>query len=136
MPFFSDADQLYATAQGLFTSLQEVDPGATDIVLASRLVARLRTTNPTAEITLNGRQRPVQFTYGPARVRPTLDIELSADTLHNILLGELPLKKALGNGKLKVRGQVWKALDLADLFYRGQAVYPQVLSDQGLAPIL
>lgn len=135
MPFFSDADQLYATAQGLFTRLQEVDPGAADTVLASRLVARLRTANPGAEITLNGRQRPVQFTYGPSRVRPTLDMELPADTLHDILLGDLSLKKALANGKLKVRGQVWKALDLADLFYRARVVYPEVLSEQGLASV-
>ncbi len=134
MAFYSDADQLYACIQGLFDRLQAQDPGATDAVLASRLVIRLRCTEPNAEITINGRQRPVQTAFGPSRLRPTLGIELATDTLHRIMLGEQSMKKALANGLLKVHGPVWKAMALADLFRRGQALYPQVLYEQGLIP--
>jgi hypothetical protein len=132
MAFFADSEQLYACAKALFTQIQEEDPGASDAILASHLVIRLRCTQPDAEFTLNGRQRPVNITYGPARTRPTMDIELAADTLHNILLGKLSLKKAMANGLLKVRGPVWKVTVLADLFYRGQEIYPGILEDQGL----
>jgi hypothetical protein len=133
MAFFTDSDQLYTCAKALFTRIDEEDPGASDAILTSHLVIRLHCTDPDAEFTLNGRRRPVQITYGPAKVRPTMDIELAADTLHRILLSELSLKKAMGNGLLKVRGPVWKVTVLADIFYRGQAIYPQILRDQGLS---
>ncbi len=131
MAFYTDSEQLYACTQALFSRIEAEDPGAADAILASRLVIRLRCTEPDAEFTINGRRRPVQTTFGPSRLRSTLDIELAADTLHHIMLGELSLKTALANGQVKVRGPVWKAPDLADLFRRGQTLYPQVLREQG-----
>jgi hypothetical protein len=101
-------------------------------ISSSHLIIRLKTDAPSAEFTLNGRKRPVQVTYGLSRQRPTLDIELAADTLHCILLGRLSLKKALANGDLLVQGPAWKVMILADLFYRGREIYPQVLQDHGL----
>ena len=85
------------------------------------------------EITINGRKRPAQIAYGPVKVHPTLDIEMKADILHSILLGEQSLKKAFGGGLLKVRGPVWKTADLAALLDHGRQIYPQVLVEQGLA---
>lgn len=132
MAFYTNADQFYTCTRVLFARLEEQDPGAADAILASRLVIRLRCTEPEAEFTINGRLRPAQTTFGPSGLRPTLEIELPADTLHQIMLGELALKTALANGHLKVRGPVWKATALADLFGRGQELYPQVLHEQGL----
>ena len=131
MAVYIDADQLYAYVEALFALIAEKNPGAADSVLASRLVIRLHCTEPDAEITINGRQRPLETIYGPARLRPTLDIELAADTLHAIMLGELGLRKALASGLLEVRGPIWKAKALADLFYQGQELYRQVLEEQG-----
>ena len=133
MPFFSNSDQLYACTKTLFGRIEAEQPAAGDAILASRLVIRLRCIEPDAEFTINGRQRPLQVSWGPSSLRPTLDIELPADTLHGIMLGELSLKTALGNGVLKVRGPVWKATALADLFERGQTLYPQVLEEQGIS---
>lgn len=132
MSFFADSDQLYAVAQQLLSQVQKEKPQAAEGITRSRLVVRLRTSGPAAEVTLNGRQRPLQIIYGPAGPRPILDIELAADTLHCILLGELPLKRALGNGALQVRGPAWNVIPLAELFYQGQEFYPQVLADHGL----
>lgn len=132
MPFFADSEQFYACTRALFARIEESDPGAADAILASRLLIRIRCTGPSAELTIDGRRRPVQTTFGPSTLRPTLDIELAADTLHRILLGEQSLSKALADGQLKVRGPVWKALALAELFRRGQALYPGVLHEQAL----
>jgi hypothetical protein len=132
MALFKDTEQFYQCTQVLFTRLEQEDPAAADQILASRLVIRLQVTQPAAEITINGRQRPVQTTFGPSKLRPTLDIKLEADLLHQIMLGELSLPKALGSGRLGVRGPVWKATALADLFYGLQALYPQVLHEQCL----
>ena len=132
MRFYTDTDQLYFCMQALFARIGQEEPGAANAILASHLVIRLRCTDPDAEITMNGRQRAVQTTFGPCRMRPTLDIELTASTLHRILLGELSLTKALADGLLKVYGPVWKTMALADLFHRGQVLYPQMLREQGL----
>ena len=131
MAVYNDAEQLYEYVEALFALIAEENPGAADAVQASRLVIRLRCTEPDAEITINGRQRPLETTYGPARLRPTLDIELAADTLHAIMLGELGLRKTLAGGLLEVRGPIWKAKALADLFYQAQDLYRQVLQEQG-----
>lgn len=132
MAFYADSEQLYGSMRLLFARIEEEEPGAEDAIVASRLVIRLRCAAPEAEITLNGRQRPVQTTFGPCSVRPTLDIELAADTLHEILMGQLSLRTALGNGQLQIRGPALKAMALADLFRRGQAIYPEVLHERGL----
>ena len=133
MAVYVDSEQLYTNVEALFALIAEENPGAADAVLASRLVIRLRCTEPDAEITINGRQRPLETTFGPTRLRPTLDIELAPNTLHSIMLGELGLKKALADGLLKVRGPVWKAKALADLFRQAQELYLQVLQEQGWA---
>jgi hypothetical protein len=132
MALFADSEQLYIATKALFARIAEEDPGAADAILASHLVIRLRSTEPETEITINGRKRPLQTTFGPSSVRPTLDIEVPADTLHQIMLGEQSMKKALADGRLKVRGPVWKAMALADLFRQGQTLYPEVLREQGL----
>jgi hypothetical protein len=132
MANFSDSEQFYTTTKALFARIAEEDPGAADAILASHLVIRVRSSDPEAEITINGRKRPLQTTFGPSPVRPTLDIELAADTLHQIMLGEQSMKKALADGRLKVRGPAWKAMALADLFRRGQTLYPEVLRERGL----
>lgn len=132
MAFFTDADQFYTCTKALFEHIEEEDPGAADDILASRLVIRIQCTEPEVEFTIQGRQRPVKTTFGPSPQRPTMEIKLPADALHHIMLGELSLKRALANGKLQVRGPVMKITALADLFYRLQAHYPQVLHEQGL----
>ncbi len=131
MAVYVDAEQVYAYVEALFALIAEKEPGAADAVLASRLVIRLRCSEPDAEITINGRQRPLETTYGPTRLRPTLDIEMATDTLHAIMLGELGLRKALAGGLLEVRGPIWKAKALADLFHQAQDLYRQVLQEQG-----
>jgi hypothetical protein len=84
-------------------------------------------------VLLDGR-RPGQFQaiYGPAEIRPDLDVELAADTLHLILLDSLPLRKAVGSGLVKVKGPTWRLNALAVVLDHGRLVYPAVLRDQNL----
>jgi len=131
MAVYVDSEQLHTYMKALFAAIAEKNPGAADAVLASRLVIRLRCTEPEAEITLNGRQRPLETTFGPTRLRPTLDISLASDTLHAIMLGELGLKKAVAGGLLEVHGPVWKAKALAELFRQAQELYLGVLHERG-----
>jgi len=129
---YTNSDQLYACIKALFSRIAAEDSGAADEILASRLVIRLRCTEPAAEFTVNGRRRPLETIFGPSSLHPTLRIDLATDTLHRIMLGELPLKTALARGLLKVQGPLWKSTALGDLFRQSQTLYHQVLIEQGL----
>ena len=132
MPFYQNTEQIYATTQDLFAHIGQNSPHAADGILKARLIIRLRLRQPEAEIWLDGRQSPLKATFGPSTLRPELGIEMAADTLHRILLGELPLGKALNGGLLKVKGPILKTLPLAELFHQGQRYYPDALRAQGL----
>ena len=132
MPIYQTTDQLYACANQLFDQIQRDDPEAARPLLASRLVIRLKVSEPMGEIVINGRSRPITTHFGSNSTHPDLDIELSGDTLHQILLGQLAIAKALGSRQLKAKGPVWKAAVLADLFRQGQTIYPDILRKQGL----
>jgi hypothetical protein len=131
MATYTDTEQLYRYVQALFAQIAENDPAAADAILASKMVIRMRCTEPDAEITINGRQRPLETTFGATCLRPTLEIDLSTDTLHAIMLGELKIKQAIADRLLTARGPVWRAGALADLFRQGQALYQQALDEQG-----
>jgi len=132
MSFYTDAGQFYKCIGALFERVLAESPGVAKAILASRMIIRLRCTEPIAEVTLNGRRAPVQATRGPSPLRPDLDVELDGDTLHFILLGELPIKRALASGQMKVKGRVWKAPALVDLLHQGQALYSDILGEHGM----
>lgn len=132
MPVYKDSDQLYTNLKLLFERINNQDASAVRSVEKSRLSIRLRCTQPTAEVFINGRTKPVQITYGQSMKRPDLDVEMSADALHHILLADLPLGKALSSGQMKVHGPILKSIALQDIFHQGQAFYPQILKEQGM----
>lgn len=133
MAIYQNIEQLYTCARQLFARILAEDPQAANPLLAARLIIHLRLSQPEGELWINGRTRPVATSFGPERLRPDLEIELTADTLHKILLSELSLTKALGSKQLKVKGPVWKATVLADLFRHSQSLYPAILREQGVA---
>lgn len=132
MAIYRDTEQFYTCTRQLFTRIEENDPNAAAALLQSRLVIRLQLTQPAGELVINGRGASVATHFGPNGTKPDLDIALSGDTLHAILLGQLTLTKALGSGKLNVKGPVWKAVVLADLFRQSQILYPDILREQGI----
>jgi len=132
MTLYTNSDQLYTCIKTLFSRIAAQDSGAADGILASHMVIRLRCTEPAAEFTVNARRRPLQTEFGPSNLHPNLKIDLSADTLHHIMLGELSLKTALARGSLKVQGPLWKFTELGDFFRQSQVLYRQVLMEQGL----
>jgi hypothetical protein len=125
MPVYRTADAFYQCMRATFDWIQREAPEALKGLAAARLSLRLRCSAPAAEVLLNGRQRPFQTTYGPAGLRPDLDIQLSADTLHRILMDQLSMKKAVGSGLIKVRGPVWKLRPLIDVIHAGRIYYPE-----------
>ena len=132
MAIYRDTEQFYTCTQQLFALIEEKDPLAAAALLKSRLIIRLQLTQPTGEVIINGYGTAVATHFGANGTKPDLDIALSGDTLHAILLGQITLTKALGSGKLIVKGPVWKAIVLADLFRQSQTLYPDILREQGI----
>jgi hypothetical protein len=128
---YQDTEHLYETLQQLFEQLEQYNPTAAADFSRSRLIVQLNTTEPEGVVVLNGRTTPITTLFGEeARLRPDLDITLGASALHRILLGELSLTKALGQRALQVKGPIFKATALANLFRQSQAIYPQLWSEQ------
>ncbi|HCB49941.1 MAG: hypothetical protein AMJ56_18900 [Anaerolineae bacterium SG8_19] len=132
MSFFSSSQQFYATARALFDQVQAEYPQAAEDVRKAKLLIRFNCTDPDAIIMINGRKKPASVTYGENRIRPEVDVDLTTDTLHYILLGELRLAKALKTKELKVHGPMRKVLAVTELFHQCQAIYPRILREQGL----
>jgi hypothetical protein len=132
MPFYTNCDRLYACLGDVLTRIQREAPQAAENVSESRLLIRLKCTAPASEILINGRRRPFQTSFGPSPMRPDLEMELAADTLHQLLLHELSTKKAVASGLIKVRGPAWKLSPLIGIIQAGRSVYAEVLRKQML----
>ena len=126
MTVYHNDTALYTSLRSMFERIEKDTPEALQGLLAQHLSLRFKCSAPAAEIMLDGHQRPFQATYGPAAKRPDLDVALTADTLHLILMDELSMKKAMGSGLIKVRGPAWKLKVLIDLVKAGRTFYPQI----------
>jgi hypothetical protein len=131
MAFFGNSDELYGVLKSLFDRIG-ADPSASQAVMKSKLIMRLGLWSPSAVVLVNGRKNPVGIVYGPTNQRPDLEVEVQADAFHQLMLDKTSFKKMLANGQIKLRGPIWKSFVLEDIFYRGRAVYPQVLLEHGL----
>ena len=128
MPFYPDTESYYTNMRALFACVQQNYPKATESIGRARLNILMRTVSPAADIVIRGREHPVVVSYGADGVKPDLQIEMSADTFHKILLGDLSLKTALGNGQMKVKGSILKAMTLGDLFTVSRKCYPAIVA--------
>lgn len=130
MPFYSDSEAYYEKMRALFACVEANYPRATEAIGKSRINILMRTSAPAGDIMILGREKPVRMTYGENGVKPDLEIDMTADTFHKILLGDLSLKTALGNGQMKVKGPIWKAMSLGDLFVVSRKCYPDIIAEQ------
>jgi hypothetical protein len=136
MPFYPSPDHFYTSIGETLTRAQAHAPDAARAVINSKLIIQMRFTDPPAELLINGRKTPFQIEYGPTKLRPELELNLAADTFHQILLQELEIKTAVSRGMIKVRGPIWKLTSFGPVIEAGQQVYPLVLQDLGFAPKL
>jgi hypothetical protein len=132
MPPFANAEILQKTLNTLFEHVGR-DPEAVKSVVDTKMILRLRVTQPEADVLLNGRKNPPAISYGKTSLRPDLEVEMKAEALHLILLGELRLGKAVASRQLVVRGPITKSFVFEDIFHSAQALYPSVREELGLA---
>jgi putative sterol carrier protein len=125
---YPDAEHLERVYTEMFDAVADDD--SMDTLVDSQMVINFRLHDPDADIWVDGRARPVVTTFEPIDgVTATLTATLSADSMHELLLGSLPLGKALLFRKLKVSGSKSKAMGLEPLLHACQAVYPGIAAD-------
>ncbi len=122
---YADADQLRAVYTQMFADISDDDSMAT--LVDRQMVINFRLDHPDADVWVDGRTRPVTTTFEPIGVDATLTATLSADSMHELLLGTLPLGRALLFRKLKVSGSKSKAMALEPLLHACQATSHPVL---------
>ena len=128
---YQNEAQLYGYLQELFGRVEADLPQATDSLLKAKLCIRFNVSSPDAALLIDARKRPLSIEYGRANsYKPDLDVDVTGEALHQILLGQLSLTKAVGSKKVKPKGPVWKVMALADLFYHAQKIYPTIYDAQ------
>ncbi len=129
--------QIYASAaqfEALFTQMFDQinidDPDGMDELVEQEMVIRFRLRKPDVELWIDGRAKPVQTSFGAQELDATLTADLTADSMHELLLGTLPLGSAILFRKLKVQGSKSKAMKLESLLHAMQAVYPGLVDQR------
>lgn len=117
--------------EALFTRMfgEIADDDGMDTLVAEQMVIRFRLRKPDVELWVDGRSRPVATSFGPQDLDATLTADLTADSMHELLLGSLPLGKAMLFRKLKVKGSTSKAMKLESLLHSMQRVYPDLAGE-------
>ena len=124
---YASEEELHEVYSTMFDDIADDD--AMDALVDQQMVINFRLDRPGADIWVDGRARPVVTTFEPIGVDATLTATLSADSMHELLLGTLPLGRAMLFRKLKVSGSTSKAMKLEPLLHACQAVYPQIAED-------
>ncbi len=125
---YADADQLIDVYTEMFDGV--ADDASIDDLVEQQMVVNFRLHDPDVDIWVDGRSRPVVTTFEAIDAEATLTATLSADSMHELLLGTLPLGKALLFRKLKVSGSKSRAMKLESLLHACQALYPDIAAER------
>jgi hypothetical protein len=132
MAVFRSDVHLYAVLQEVFEQVQ-ANPEQIAPFTGSNLVIRLQTSDPEAEVLLDGRQPPLEVFYGPRPGQANLEVKLPADLLHAIWMSNESASSAFFSGRIQTKGNFMKAMQLLDLFRAVEQVYPAIAAAQKLA---
>ena len=131
MPVFNSADHFYTVMQDVFDEVA-AHPKNIESLTRSNLVIRIRTTNPEAEVLVDGRQPPLEVFFGTRPGAANVEIDLPADLLHKMWLGKASTRESFFNGSIKTRGNMLKMMKLTELFFEAEHVYPAIARARNL----
>jgi putative sterol carrier protein len=136
MPYFKDADEVYATIGKLFEDLADDEELAPGFRKANTIV-QYQYREPESRITvklIEGEGGQVDF--GETAMEPEVVMTMEADTAHRFWLGEVNVTVALARGQIKAKGPVAKILRLVPLVKPVFPRYRKQLEDAGRRDLL
>jgi len=131
MAVYQSSEQFYQVMDEVFAYVIQ-HPQHIESFTRSNLVIRMRTTDPEAEILLDGRQPPLQVFFGPTPGRANLEISLTADLLHEMWLGRESTHMAFYSGRIRTAGNLLKAMQLSEVFAEAERIYPTIIQRYGI----
>ncbi len=132
MAVYQSTEQFYAVMQDVFDYVMQ-HPEHVETFTHSNLVIRMNIRMPDAEILLDGRQPPLEVFFGERPGRANLEISLDADLLHALWMGTESTHLAFFSGQIETRGNLLKALQLAEIFTAAERIYPTIARQYGLS---
>ena len=129
MPYFKDADEVYAYIGRLFEELAGDDQLAPKFRSANTVV-QYRYREPESRITvklIEGEDGRVDC--GETALEPEVVMTMDADTAHRFWLGKVNVTAALARGQMKAKGPVAKILRLMPLVKPVFPRYRKLLED-------
>ena len=136
MPYFKDADEVYATIGKLFQDLKDDEELAPKFRQANTIV-QYQYREPESRITvklIEGEDGQVDF--GDTVLEPEVVMTMDADTAHRFWLGEVNVTVALARGQMKAKGPVAKILKLVPLVKPVFPRYRRQLEETGRRDLL
>ena len=136
MPYFKDADEVYAYIGKLFEDLADDEELAPRFRKANTIV-QYRYREPEAQITvklIEGEEGQVDC--GPTTMEPEVVMTMDADTAHRFWLGNVNVTVALARGQMKAKGPVAKILKLVPLTKPVFPRYRRKLEEAGRTDLL
>lgn len=136
MAVFRDADQFYECV-GALMDRAKVDPNVGPKIAKSGLVIQFRYSDPTAQTTINAKQKPTQegayvdVIHGECDLTPDVTMSMKADVAHAFWHGKVNLLKALTKKEIVAEGPIPKILKLLPAVEPLYKQYPQLLRETG-----
>jgi hypothetical protein len=131
LPYFKDADEVYATIGKLFQDLADDEELAPKFRKANTIV-RYEFWNPDSAITTRLQEgQPGNVDFGESEMEPDVTMSMDADTAHRFWLGQVNVTVALARGQIKAKGPVAKILKLVPLTKPVFPRYVALLEVQG-----
>jgi putative sterol carrier protein len=115
LPYFKDADEVYATIGKLFQDLADDEELGPKFRKANTIV-RYEFRNPDSVLTVRLQEgQPGDVDFGDSDMEPDVTMSMEADTAHKFWLGQVNVTVALARGQIKAKGPVAKILKLVPL---------------------
>jgi putative sterol carrier protein len=136
LPYFKDADEVYAFIGKLFEDLADDEELAPKFRKANTVV-QYQYRNPESQITvdlLEGHEGRVDL--GETDMEPEVVMSMEADTAHRFWLGKVNVTVALARGQMKAKAPVAKILKLVPLVKPVFPRYQKMLEEENRDDLL
>ena len=115
MPYFKDAEEVYANLGRLFEDIV-ADDDLRARFQGTDTVFQYRMRRPDSQVTVKALEdADPQVEFGITELQPEVVLAMDADTAHRFWLGKVNITVALARGQIKAKGPVAKILKLVPL---------------------
>ena len=129
MAVFKSVEHMNEVLGGLFQSILD-DPTVGPKLKQAGVILKYNITDPEGDIWIDSKEG--RIIVGEYDREPTIELKVSGDTIHNLLLRKTNINAALATKKIIAKGPIQRVLKLIGLFNKAFELYPDVAREDGL----